>query len=165
MMRKAFDWVVNAGFYIASALMGFITVLVTLNVLLRFAFNYDIAWVLEVTEYSLVFIAILASAYVLRVEQHISIDTILLLLKKRLSSLVNGFMSLVGVAICGIFCLGSALLTYQEYTNGIIMANKILQIPRYWLVLVLPVGFFLLTIQFILRASGYFIKKEPKTGF
>ncbi|MGD9211685.1 MAG: TRAP transporter small permease [Desulfobacteraceae bacterium] len=136
--------------------MGLITILVSLNVFLRWVIHDEIAWVLEVTEYALAFIPALAGAYVLKVEQHIVIDTLLHIFSPKNRSILKGLMSIIGAVVCAVFCIGSALLTHEEFVNGIIMVDKTLQIPRCYLVAILPVGLFMISIQFLLRAYGFF---------
>jgi C4-dicarboxylate transporter DctQ subunit len=163
-MKKGFGKFVDVCFYIACFIMGATSVLVTLNVILRFLFNMEISWVLEVVEYGMAFTAMLAAPYVLKVEQHIVIDTALLIFKKKTQLFIHGLMSLVGAVTCALFAYGCALLTYQQFTKGVIMIDKTLHIPRYTIVWILPVGLILLMIQFILRASHFFHGHERTQG-
>lgn len=68
-------WLVWANSWVLILLMGVMAVLVFTNVVARYALNFSIVWVEEITRYMMVWVGFLGSGLVLRLGAHIAVDT------------------------------------------------------------------------------------------
>src|SRR5512147_1312442 len=100
-MAKAFDKIIVFLFWAAGVLLLFVTVGTCVDVMLRYCFNRPIHWMLEITEYAMLYIPFLGAAFVLKDDGHIRIDLIITFFSERLRGWLNVVTSLVGgIVMC-----------------------------------------------------------------
>lgn len=153
-LRRAssfFDRVLDVLAAIAACLIGFICVIVSVEIAARYFFNRPQEWVLETTEYCLLWITFLATAWVLRNEQHVNIDILINTLGTKSQALLNSVTSFLSSIVClTIFAYG-ARVNWDYYQRGVIIP-KTMQLPKSPLMIIITVGALLLFIQFLRRA-------------
>ena len=139
---------------VAACLMIFAMLSISMEVTQRYLLNRTTPWLLEVNEYILLFMTLLASAWVLRKEGHVRVDLALSRLSPTRQEFINMVTSILGAAIClAIFwysiqsVLNLFQLGYREWT--------ILSPPKWIILSVIPLGFLLLAIQFMVRSHRY----------
>ena len=135
---------------------------VLIEIVMRYFLNKPQAWVVEFTEFSLIFITFLAAAWVLKREGHVKMDLVINRLNPRNQALLNGITSVFGAALC-LAVIWWTAGTAWDYTQRGIVHIEMLQLPKGPLLFVIPVGFFLLFIQFVRRSSGY-LRKGRASG-
>lgn len=140
---------------IAAALLGMVMVFVSVSVLSRYFFDNPMAWVIETSEYALLYSTLLGSAWLLRRDGHTKVDIVLNLVSPRRRALMNTYTSVLGFAACLALLYYSSLTTYSNYERGLMLV-KIFQVPKFVPLLVIPLGSLLLTIQFARRAVGFY---------
>ena len=149
-----FDRTIGLLSLFAGILILFIMVSVTAEVATRYFLGSMMGWVIEVSEYSLLFITFLATAWVLKKERHVKMELVLRRLNPRTQSLLNIITSIIGAIICLIVAWYGVKVTWGSYQIGYIMA-KPLRVPQFLILFIIPVGSFLLFIQFLRRTYGY----------
>jgi TRAP-type C4-dicarboxylate transport system permease small subunit len=155
-LKKAvvvFDWANNLFAYLAMVCIYIIMLSVCFDATMNFLVRRPQNWVPEVTEYSLVAITFLGGAWVLRRKQHIRIDTLLTHFKP---SVRRGF-DIATSLICAsgwlvIFWYG-ARITWEHYQIHYTLPT-VLETPSYISMVLIPIGAFMLGIQFILEAGS-----------
>ena len=151
-----FNRIVSVLAILCIVLLVFAWLSVNLEVVLRYFFNRPQIWVVEVTEYILVFAAFMGAAWVLKEEGHTVIDVALSWLKPGHQSLVNVITSVMGAIICLIITWYSAETVVDHFQRNIFMV-KALQLPKAPFLIIIVLGSFLLSIQFLRRAYGYLV--------
>jgi len=73
-LEALFDYCLNIMAVTAAIILAMIIVLVSADALGRYFFNQPILWVPEITEYSLIFITFLGSAWLLNKEGHVMME-------------------------------------------------------------------------------------------
>lgn len=126
-----------------------ITVLISFNVLSRKYYEGSITGSLELVEYSLVWITFISAAWVLRHDGHVKVDILILVLPRS----VRYWFYYVGQALGGLVC---AFLTF--YSGNVVLTaflretkliNQLI-LPKWAVMVVIPIGFFMLALEFIL---------------
>lgn len=140
--------------FLAAIFLAFITSIVSAEIVMRYLLNRSIKWVIEVSEYSLLWVAFLSVAWALRKEAHVKMDVVLSHLKPRTQALLNVITSIVGAIICLTLAWFSAETTWHQFLMGA-AREGMLQIPKAPIMAIIPIGFFFLFIQFIKRSYGY----------
>ncbi len=140
---------------LAAALLVFITLGITTEVVLRKVLVSPIIWMAEAAEYSLLWITFLVSAWVLRSEGHVRMDLLLSNLNPKTQALLNTVTSVVGIIICLALTWFSAQVTWGYFQTDYRLPTFV-RPPKFPIMLVVPVGSFLLSIQFLRRSYGYF---------
>ncbi len=149
-----FDSIVSLFGTLVVVLLIFMMLAVSTEVVMRYFLNRPPIWVIEVTEYSLLYITFLGAAWLLRKEGHVKVDLVLTRLKPGTQAFLNATTS----ALCAIACLILAWygvkVTWDHFQTGYFLST-ILRPPSFAIVLIIPVGSFLLFIQFLRRMYHY----------
>ncbi len=132
------------------------------QVVSRYFFNRPILGVLEFSEIGLLYITFLGAAWLLKKEGHVKIEMMLIRLKPRHQTVINIITSVICVIILLIITWYGSYITFEHYRQGIYRVS-LLHTPTAPVLIIIPVGSFLLSIQFLRRTYG-FIKKLENTA-
>ena len=154
-MGRLLDRVMEGFAWFAGFLMMFALITVCVDVVMRYFFNNPTGWVLQFSEYILLYIPFLAAAYVLKEESHIKIDIVLNQLSEKAQTLMNVVTSTLGFFVLVVLTYYGALITFDYYQRKV-PTIEYLKIPEYLVIIVIPIGCFLFSIQFIRRAHMYY---------
>jgi TRAP-type C4-dicarboxylate transport system permease small subunit len=160
MRKNSFDFVIEAMAYMAGILIFVITFFVSGSAVIRYLGFRPPIWVLQYTEYALLWFTFLGAAWLLREGGHIRIDTIVSRLnpkRRRKVEIANAVLGFVVAFI--IFCFGT-LHTIDLFQRGI-MEVKGTIVPKFPLFLIIPLGGLTLSIQFVRQ---FFTKIRSKPG-
>ncbi len=149
------DHAIGIAFNTAGILILFITFSVGLNVVMRYFFNRPLKGVDELCEYSLVYIAFLGAAMVLKKNKHVILDLLVSRLELRSAALLNTITSIVCLVICLILTWYGATVTLKYFQTGVLGSTTELGIPSAATFIIIPIGSFLLAIQFCRRTYGF----------
>lgn len=129
----------------ACCLIG-VVISVILEVFMRYFFNRPQEWVVEFSEYALLYITFLSCAYILKKEGHITVDIV----TSRFSLEKKSFLSILQYGVSAVISLVllwiGAKTTFDHYQRGIYNPT-VLQIPMAYILMVIPIGGFFLLIQ------------------
>ena len=143
-----FEFVISAFLFMSGVLLTLIMLAVCTDVVMRYLFNRPIFWVAELSEYSLLYITFLGTAWLLKQGGHVKIDlfTSRLAPKKRERlAIVSG---MIGIFISVVFTYYGFKVTWDLFVRGVFNPT-LLEFPKGPLIAVIPIGFFLLLIQFV----------------
>jgi C4-dicarboxylate transporter DctQ subunit len=136
------DW--TAGLLLTGGLM-----LLFINVLGRYVFNFSFTWVEEVAVYMVIWGALIGASVALRDNHHIRVDMVYMLFPSSVQRIINIFANIVGLSF-------SAFVTYY----GLFLVQKMMMtgqlssgvgIPLWIVYMILPIFGFLLGARFITR--------------
>lgn len=125
----------------------FSTLLITINVILRFFFGAGISWNDELVRYLIIVLTFVGSAICVRTGKHISIDLISNRLNKSQRNYWLLFVSIVGL----IFMFAVAVFSLRLIANNFRFPqlSPALQIPMWIPYLSIPIGFGLSSIRYV----------------
>ncbi len=149
-----FDRTIDILALLAAILLILIMLAVNGQVVSRYFLGRMSGEVFEITTYSLLFITFLASAWLLREEGHIKMDLILNQLNPNHQALLNVITSILGVIICLAFTWYGVQVAWDQFQGGYYIVSE-LEPPRWPIVAIIPVGSFLLLVQFLRRMHGF----------
>lgn len=153
MIGNAYRAVIHVFAYTAALILGAVAVLVTLDVVMRNIGLGTIAWVVEVSEYSLPLATFLVAPWLLHKNEHVRLDVALVLLPPRVSRTFARCADAVGILICAVFVWYGVKLVFDSSRLGS-MVVKTLTIPEWWQYAPVPVCFLLLAVEFLRRLLG-----------
>jgi TRAP-type C4-dicarboxylate transport system permease small subunit len=134
----------------AALLLGAMALAVTLDVLVRNLGLGTLAWVNEVSEYSLPGATLLIAPWLLHRNEHVRLDALLLAVPRRAALALERCCDFVGIAICAVFVWYSIRLILDSSRIGS-MVVKTLAIPEWWQYALVPLCFTLLAVEFARR--------------
>ena len=157
LLRKAtniFDGTVNLLALLAAVILVLVMLAVVYAVFMRYFLNRPTAWVQESVEFSLVFITFLGTTWLLKRGGHVTMDIVLKRLTPGAQTVVNIITSILG-AITFLVVAGYGVeATWETFVAGA-SRTTVLQIPTFLILWIIPVGSFLLFIQFLRMTYGY----------
>jgi len=156
-MGKIFDRVIVVLFWAAGVLLLFVTAGTCVDVLLRYSFNRPIHWMLEITEYAMLYIPFLGAALVLKEDGHIRIDLVITFFSERFRGRLNVVTSFVGGVVMGVYTWFGAQVTIDYFRRGV-PALESLKTPMFLILMIIPIGGFFFSIQFFRQMAGYYKK-------
>lgn len=161
-MQKIFDRINDGLVVLACGIAVFWIGSISYAVATRYALGFVTGGLFQIWEYALLWVPLLGAAWLLRREGHVKLDIVIIRLPARAQAVLNFITSLLGVGLCLLLTYYSARLTWETYVLGFTFVGEI-NVPRHVVNLIFPVGFALLSIQFVRRANGYFqaVRKAP----
>ena len=151
---KIFDRSNNFLAFLGGIGIILVMLIVTAQVFMRYFLRKPISWVPEVSEISMLYILFLGTAWVLKREGHIKMDLLLNWLNLRTQAALNFFTSILGTISCLALTYSGVHATWKAWEMGL-MRHTVLDVPTYIIIAIVPVGSFMLFIQFIRRTRGY----------
>jgi C4-dicarboxylate transporter, DctQ subunit len=147
-MGKLIDYVSKLFAVLAGVLLVIVTVSIGYVIFARIVNISSPAWIVQFTEYSLLWITFLGTAWVLGRGRHVSIDLITSRLSPRGKVVFDIAHSVVGCVVCGLLCWFGFLTTWSMFQRGVTDV-QVVDVAKYQVILIIPLGFFLLALQFL----------------
>jgi TRAP-type C4-dicarboxylate transport system permease small subunit len=149
-LGKLFDVITDALAFIAGVILILIMISVSLDVVMRYFLKAPMLWVDELSEYGLLYITFMGTAWLLKQEGHVAVDLIDNVVSLKGRKRLTIFSSVVGMFVCAVVTYFGVEVTWSLFARGIYNPTM-LEIPRGVLVAVIPLGTFLLCVQFVRR--------------
>jgi len=156
-LEKIFDRIMAVLAFTSGVILIFIMGSVCVDVIMRYFLNRPLTWVIEISEYLLVYLTFLGTAWVLRNEGHVTVDILILGLNKKARAMTGIISSLVGLFVCLLIAWFGSVETWDNFQRGVHIPS-ILQFPKAPLLAIIPFGCFFLMIQFVRRTLGFINK-------
>lgn len=143
---RVLDRIITASEYLALFALWMIVFLLLSDVTIRYMFHKTSDWSLDVVQLLQVLFAFAASAPVLRLGEHISMNALPSIVsndtKRRLDILSNG--------ICTMGSIWMVAITWKTFVRSYQISEAAFGVamPLYPWKFIVPLGFFLLTLQF-----------------
>jgi len=149
----------NAAAAGATLLFVGMTLAICAEVLLRYGFNSPIRWVVELSEYALLWITFLGAAWVLRQGGHVRVDILL------------QYLSPAALRVCGLISAGAGVVTTLvllvfgvEATVTAMMRGAFkptgIDVPTWMIIIVIPAGALLLLFRFARLFAEYWTRQR-----
>ena len=148
---------------IVSLLLVVMTLVVFVEVVLRFGFNTGMIWADELVLHLSAWMVLLGASYGVKVGSHIGVDAVVRLLP----SAVRRVVTLVAIVLCLIYCWlfiqGSWVYLQKVHRIGIELED--LPIEKWLAHSILLIGFVLLAIRFLMLGWHVLQGKSDSFGF
>ena len=154
-ITRIFDWLLDAGAALSGALLVAVMLLTSVKVFFRYGLREGLLGVDQISGTLLVYIAFLGAAWVLRREEHVTIDLLVTRLGAATRRRLTCFNSAIGALICLVVAYYGTVEAVTSWQRGILIPAEI-EIPRVINLGVIPLGCFLLSLQFMRRARRAF---------
>jgi TRAP-type C4-dicarboxylate transport system permease small subunit len=143
----------------ATLLFIAITLAICAEVLLRYGFNSPIAWVVELSEYALLWITFLGAAWVLRHGGHVRVDIVLQYLSPAALRVCGIVSSALGALTSLVLFVFGVDATWTAYLRGAFKPTGI-DVPTWLVVIVIPLGALLLFLRFARMFAEYWTRRR-----
>ncbi|BBO85091.1 hypothetical protein DSCO28_56570 [Desulfosarcina ovata subsp. sediminis] len=147
-----FDKVLDGMIFVVGCLLIFIMLAVCADVLFRTFFDTPQIWVTEVIEVMLLYITFLGTAWLQREDGHVYVEILISRLDRATASFLKIISSLIGIFISIVLTVFGTSITLDYCHRGIYTPTA-MEIPVCLIILVIPLGSFLLLGQFIRQTA------------
>jgi TRAP-type C4-dicarboxylate transport system permease small subunit len=152
-LEGVFDRLVDAAAFMAGLLLVFQVSAVCADVILRLLFNSPVHGVTALTEWSLLYIAFLAAAWLQREHGHVSVDLLASYLPARLEKALALIAASVGLFVTGVLVVFGVWVTYNKYVEAEYDFFKLPWMPLFLIYGVIPLGSILWFVQILRQAA------------
>lgn len=156
-VSATFDKIIYLFACLSICLLIFAWLSVCSEIVFRYFLNHPLVWVVEISEYVLLYITFLGGAWLLRNEGHVSIDFLATFLSPKNQALLSFITSLLGAISCLALFWYAGQSTWDHFSRNA-YDLKYLKVPFVVILAPIPIGSFMLSIQFMKRAKGYLEK-------
>ena len=105
-------------------------------------------WIVQFNEYAMLWAPFLGAAWLLSKKRHVSIELIVSHLSQGTQKVFHLIHSLLGVGLCAVLGWYGTVTTLENFQRNVIHVQAV-DVPMGYVLLAIPVGFFLLFLQFI----------------
>ena len=148
---KSFDRLTDVMAALAGVILIFITAAVCYTIGMRYLFTKTTIWIMQTTEYALLWIVFLATTRLLREKGHITTDLIYTHLNKKTKFTLDCIMFVIGGVACVVMVYFGIDYTRECILKGITDVRAV-TVPKWTIFIIIPAGSILLTIQFFRMA-------------
>jgi C4-dicarboxylate transporter DctQ subunit len=121
------------------------TLLVFVEVVLRFGFNEGILWAQELTLLLSAWMVLFGASYGVKVGSHIGVDALVKIMPSQVRRVVSAVAVMLCLAYCGLFLKGSWVYLNKLFMIGIELED--IPVPKWVALSILLIGFGLLFIR------------------
>jgi C4-dicarboxylate transporter DctQ subunit len=138
--------------HLAAGLLAAITLLTFCQVVLRYVFDTGLIWALEATTYLFGWLVLIGMSIGVRANRHIAVDLLLAVLPGRARRIAVLLAIALSLLYAVLMLYGSVTLVSQLRAFGSLAHD--IPLPRWLLLMSLPVGFALLSLRIIQVGIG-----------
>jgi len=146
-----FDKLLNGMAALAGVILVFIVGAVCYTIGMRYFFRQTTIWIMQTTEYALLWIVFLATTWLLREGGHITTDIIYVHLNEKTKAYLDATMFFIGGLACAIMLYFGITYMYECITCNVTDVRAV-TVPKSAVFVIIPIGSLLLTIQFLRMA-------------
>ena len=158
---KAFDRLLEIMAALAGVILVFICAAVCYTIGMRFLFTRTTIWIMQTTEYALLWIVFLGTTWLLREGGHITTDIIYTHLNDKTKRYLDCIMFIIAGLACLIMVYFGITYMIECIQRGVTDVRAV-TIPKWIIFIIIPIGSILLTMQFFRMAWGKV--NETKAG-
>ena len=145
---RILDHIINALAVLAGALLAIVTLLLCVDVAVRYAQVMNITWIGDVAAVSLYVMTFLAAPWVLREGGHIAVDSLIRIMPERAQRGMGVLVSLIGAGICAILFVYAVRVLMASFAANTQVYKTVIY-PQWWLFVLPPITFALLSVLFL----------------
>jgi TRAP-type C4-dicarboxylate transport system permease small subunit len=153
---SVYDKTITAMMVLGAALIIFDTLAVSIDVIVRYISGFSYTGLFEITEYSLLWITFLATAWLLKSGGHIRVDLLADRLEPRPRAILESAASIVCVLVLGALTWYGARLTVLDIQTGLYLST-VLSPVKWPIEIIIPIGYFLLLLD-LLRKTYHHLR-------
>jgi len=133
---------------LGAGLLSMIAAIICFEVLIRWLGGASQLWVIEVSEYALLFITFLGAPYLLEKNLHVVMDLVYDSLSGRWRLLLQLMNATIGFALCAVLTVVGISVVIEQFDLGVRQVT-VMRPQSWWITAALPVGMALMAVQFL----------------
>jgi len=140
---------------LAAIILAFICAAVCYTIGMRYLFTKTTIWIMQTTEYALLWIVFLSTTWLLREKGHITTDLVYEHLSEKARQCLDGITFSLGGLACVVLFYYAAAYTCNSIIHGVTDVRGV-TVPKWTVFVIIPIGTTFLIIQFFRMAWDRF---------
>jgi TRAP-type C4-dicarboxylate transport system permease small subunit len=153
-LSKGFDRILTVTAYTSGIIIVVLMLSMCYEVVMRYFFNAPTKWAADFSGYMQYVLVLLGAAWVLKIDAHTRIDTLLVFFSPRTRTIINIVTSSIALVACALFLWKGVEATWDAYQRGDFLYREV-ELPLAPLYAVIPFAFLLVCIEFGRKVYGY----------
>jgi len=133
---------------VAIVILCLVIISVCLEIFMRYFLNRPLVWVVEITEYALLWVTFLGAAWLLKQGGHVRVDVIVNFMSDRWKNRCAVFSATLGLLISVILTFFGGYATYDHWARNMFKPT-VLEFPTWIVLAAIPVGSIFLMLRFL----------------
>jgi C4-dicarboxylate transporter DctQ subunit len=156
-MARLIDKIISGAGYAAAYSVVLAMLITCYDVIARYFFNSPTLFAYDTSRWIYYYCTLLMAPWVFRKDQHIRIDIILVFIRSNLPrDILNFATSILVVIACMLLLYQGTLATVEDISRHMV-TNSAIRIPRFLLLMSIPISSFLLSFDAIRKAKACFL--------
>lgn len=141
---------------ILVTLLSLMVVLAFSQVILRNVFSTGLFWADPLLRHLVLWVGFVGASLATATEKHINLDILTRFVSRRTTNLFRVATNLFAAAVTAALSRAAAVFVANEQSTGeILLTIGTLEVPAWWMQLIIPIGFGLMAFRFLLRAAEH----------
>jgi len=136
--------------YVSAAFIVMMMLTVMYDVIARLVFRAPTLWVIDINEYSLVYVTFIPAAWILLRDSHVRVDLVFSRLRPRTQRVTQFITDLMGLCYCVILTWQGWLVARDALRGGYRFSTA-LSFPQFPVFVIIPLGAAWLGLAFLVR--------------
>jgi C4-dicarboxylate transporter DctQ subunit len=145
-LSKIFDGILTGTAYVGGVLIILMMLSMSDHIVMRYFFRQPTGWASDFTGYMQYAIVLIGAAWLLKIDGHTKIDTLLLRFSPKIRAIIGIITSSIALVVCSIFLWKGVEATWDAYVRGDLLYRTV-ELPLAPLYAVIPFGFLLVCIE------------------
>jgi C4-dicarboxylate transporter, DctQ subunit len=154
-LKSIDNWIARFETVILVIVLSIMVILAFLQVVLRNLFDEGILWGDTFLRHLVLWVGFLGASLATREKKHINIDLFNRFVKGKSKSLINALVNLFAAVVCWYLTSAAWTFVLDEKAANSTLFNDI---PTWYFQVIIPVGFLLMTIRFLIFFIEYVVE-------
>jgi C4-dicarboxylate transporter, DctQ subunit len=141
----------------ACIVIGFIELALLIEIMTRRFLGSPQIWVQDSVGFGLFLIPFLVAYWLLKDEQHVSVDIVVEHISSKSRYALNFMTSILGVIMCAVIAWYSGEVVIDYLQRGMLASTDIL-VPKAPFIAIITLAMVMLVVQFVRRAYNFWVK-------
>ncbi|TCK98637.1 C4-dicarboxylate transporter DctQ subunit [Natranaerovirga hydrolytica] len=146
-MKKIINYLNRSEEVVASMLLILASLLVFVQAVFRYQFNYSLAWAEEIAQMMIAWFIFIGSSIAVRENAHINMDALVTLISGKAKHILSIIVDLINITFCLIIVIAGIGMISSAIAMGARATS--IRIPLYIPYASVPVGVFLMLIRYV----------------
>ena len=171
-MNRVLDRIHDFLAVVVGVILVFMTLSIGYAIFVRAVNLPGPVWIVQYNEYAMLFATFLGASWLLSKGRHVSVELVVSRFSPENREILRLIHSLMGIGLCATLCWYGALTTIENFQRNVMHVQAV-DVPMAYILFVIPLGFFLLVLQFLrnfmegireMRNPGTTEKKDSDGG-
>lgn len=160
-LQRGYDRLIAALAVLAGVAIAIVCIAIAIDVVMASSGLRPPIWVGAATEYTLLYLTLLAAPWLVRQKGHVTISGLRNMMAPAVRRILEKAVYLLAIVVCLLLAWFGIVLTWESLLIGDLDIRSF-EFPRWLVYLPMPVGFILVAIEFIrLLVRGESLYDEP----